>query len=102
VRCTCLLVEAPSGPSRRTSKHRTRAKRRDGDHSGFSLALSDDGTRWRQGRSPKTARMPESNGNQADNTASSAAPCTCSLARASRWSQQAYIKSSSPNGADCQ
>ena len=72
----------------------------DGDQFGFSLALSDDGNTLAAGAISEDSADARINGNQADNSASSAGAVYVFVRTGSRWSQQAYIKSSSPNGAD--
>ena len=72
----------------------------DGDQFGFSLALSDDGNTLAAGAISEDSADARTNGNQADNSASSAGAVYVFVRTGSRWSQQAYIKSSSPNGAD--
>src|SRR5262245_49928650 len=72
----------------------------DGDQFGFSLALSDDGNTLAAGAISEDSADARINGNQADNSASSAGAVYVFVRTRSRWSQQAYIKSSSPNGAD--
>ncbi|HET9387045.1 MAG TPA: hypothetical protein VFO67_18060, partial [Gemmatimonadales bacterium] len=72
----------------------------DGDQFGFSLALSDDGNTLAAGAISEDSADARINGNQADNSASSAGAVYVFTRTGSRWSQQAYIKSSSPNGAD--
>ena len=72
----------------------------DGDQFGFSLALSDDGNTLAAGAISEDGADARINGNQADNSASSAGAVYVFVRTGSRWSQQAYIKSSSPAGAD--
>ncbi len=72
----------------------------DGDQFGFSLALSDDGNTLAAGAIAEDSADARINGNQADNSASSAGAVYVFVRTGSRWTQQAYIKSSSPNGAD--
>ena len=72
----------------------------EGDQFGFSLALSDDGNTLAAGAISEDSADARINGNQADNTASSAGAVYVFARTGSRWSQQAYVKSSSPNGAD--
>jgi hypothetical protein len=72
----------------------------DGDQFGFSLALSDDGTTLAAGAISEDSADARINGNQADNTANNAGAVYVFARTGSRWSQQAYVKSSSPNGAD--
>lgn len=72
----------------------------EGDQFGFSLALSDDGNTLAAGAISEDSADARINGNQADNSASSAGAVYVFVRAGTRWSQQAYIKSSSPNGAD--
>jgi hypothetical protein len=72
----------------------------DGDQFGFSLALSDDGTTLAAGAIAEDSADASINGNQADNSANSAGAVYVFARTGSRWSQQAYVKSSSPHGAD--
>ena len=72
----------------------------DGDQFGFSLALSDDGNTLAAGAISEDSADVRINGNQADNSASSAGAVYVFVRAGTRWSQQAYIKSSSPNAAD--
>ena len=72
----------------------------DGDQFGFSLALSDDGNTLAAGAIAEDSADARINGNQADNTANNAGAVYVFARTGSRWSQQAYVKSSSPNGAD--
>ena len=72
----------------------------EGDQFGFSLALSDDGNTLAAGAISEDSADARINGNQADNSASSAGAVYVFVRTGSRWSQEAYIKSSSPNGAD--
>ena len=72
----------------------------EGDQFGFSLALSDDGNTLAAGAISEDSADARINGNQADNSASSAGAVYVFVRTGSRWTQQAYIKSSSPNGAD--
>ena len=70
----------------------------DGDQFGFSLALSDDGNTLAAGAISEDSADARINGNQADNSASSAGAVYVFVRTGSRWSQQAYLKSSSTNG----
>jgi hypothetical protein len=72
----------------------------EGDQFGFSLALSDDGNTLAAGAISEDSADTRINGNQADNSASSAGAVYVFVRAGTRWSQQAYIKSSSPNRAD--
>ena len=72
----------------------------DGDQFGFSLALSDDGNTLAAGAIAEDSADARINGNQADNTASNAGAVYVFIRSGTRWSQQAYVKPSSPDGAD--
>ena len=72
----------------------------EGDQFGFSLALSDDGNTLAAGAIAEDSADAKINGNQADNTASNAGAVYVFARTGGRWSQQAYVKSSSPNGSD--
>lgn len=72
----------------------------DGDQFGFSLALSDDGSTLAAGAIAEDSADARINGNQADNTASNAGAVYVFVRSGGRWSQQAYLKPSSPGGAD--
>ena len=71
----------------------------EGDQFGFSLALSDDGNTLAAGAIAEDSADGRINGNQADNTASNAGAVYVFARTGSGWSQQAYVKSSSPSGA---
>ena len=71
----------------------------DGDQFGFSIALSDDGNTLAAGAIAEDSADGRINGNQADNTAANAGAVYVFVRTGSRWSQQAYVKSSSPSGA---
>lgn len=71
----------------------------DGDQFGFSLALSDDGNTLAAGAIAEDSADGRINGNQADNTAGNAGAVYVFTRTGSRWSQQAYVKSSGPGGA---
>jgi hypothetical protein len=72
----------------------------DGDQFGFSLALSDDGLTLAAGAISEDGADNRINGNQADNTASNSGAVYVFTRAGNRWSQQAYIKPSSPGAAD--
>lgn len=72
----------------------------EGDQFGFSLALSDDGNTLAAGAIGEDSADAKINGNQADNTAGGAGAVYVFARSGASWSQQAYIKSASPNGAD--
>ena len=69
---------------------------RDGDQFGFSLALSDDGNTVAHGAIAEDSNATGVNGNQADNSANSAGAVYVFARTGTTWSQQAYIKSSTP------
>jgi hypothetical protein len=71
----------------------------EGDQFGFSLALSDDGNTLAAGAIAEDGADGRINGNQADNTASNAGAVYVFARTGSGWTQQAYVKSSSPSGA---
>jgi hypothetical protein len=68
----------------------------DGDQFGFSLALSDDGNTLAVGATSEDSNANGINGNQADDSASSAGAVYVFARTGGTWSQQAYIKSDSP------
>ena len=68
----------------------------DGDQFGFSLALSDDGNTVAAGAIAEDSNATGVNGNQADNSANSAGAVYVFARAGTTWSQQAYIKSSTP------
>jgi hypothetical protein len=72
----------------------------EGDQFGYSLALSDDGNTLAAGAIAEDSRDARINGNQADNTSANAGAVYVFVRAGGRWSQQAYIKPSSPDGAD--
>ena len=72
----------------------------DGDQFGFSLALSDDGQTLAAGAISEDSADAGINGNQADNAASNAGAVYVFARTGNRWSQQAYVKSSSPDAND--
>jgi hypothetical protein len=65
----------------------------DGDQFGFSLALSDDGNTLAAGATSEDSNASGINGNQADDSASSAGAVYVFARNGGTWSQQAYIKS---------
>jgi hypothetical protein len=71
----------------------------DGDQFGFSLALSDDGNTLAAGATSEDSVASGINGNQADNSASSAGAVYVFSRTGTTWSQQAYIKSDAPPAA---
>jgi hypothetical protein len=68
----------------------------DGDQFGFSLALSDDGNTLAVGATSEDSNASGINGNQADDSASSAGAVYVFARAGTTWSQQAYIKSEAP------
>ena len=68
----------------------------DGDQYGFSLTLSGDGNTVAVGAITEDSNASGINGNQADNSTVSAGAVYVYTRAGSTWSQQAYIKSSSP------
>ena len=72
----------------------------DGDQFGFSLALSDDGRTLAAGAISEDSADTRINGNQADNSAGNAGAVYVFVRTANLWSQQAFIKPSSPGAAD--
>ena len=65
----------------------------DGDQFGFSLALSDDGNTLAVGATSEDSNASGINGNQMDNSASSAGAVYVFARAGGAWSQQAYLKS---------
>lgn len=72
----------------------------DGDQFGVSLALSDDGATLAVGAISEDSRASGINGNQADNTATSAGAVYLFSRTGSTWAQQAYIKAANPDAGD--
>ena len=68
----------------------------DGDQFGFSLALSDDGNTLAVGATSEDSVANGINGNQADNSTSSAGAVYVFARTGTTWAQQAYIKSDAP------
>jgi hypothetical protein len=68
----------------------------DGDQFGFSLALSDDGNTVAVGAISEDSNVSGINGNQADNSSISAGAVYVFSRTGTTWTQQAYIKSSTP------
>jgi hypothetical protein len=68
----------------------------DGDQFGFSLALSDDGNTLAVGATSEDSVANGVNGNQADNSTSSAGAVYVFGRTGTTWAQQAYIKSDAP------
>jgi hypothetical protein len=72
----------------------------DGDQFGFSLALSDDGNTIAVGAHTEDSRTTGINGDQKDNTATSAGAVYVFTRSAETWSQQAYVKPANPDAGD--
>ena len=68
----------------------------DGDQFGFSVALSDDGNTLAVGATSEDSNANGINGNQADDSASSAGAVYVFSRAGTTWTQQAYVKSDSP------
>ena len=68
----------------------------DGDQFGFSLALSDDGNTVAVGAMSEDSNTSGINGDQADNSASSAGAVYVFTRTGNAWAQQAYIKADTP------
>jgi hypothetical protein len=72
----------------------------DGDQFGVSIALSDDGRTLAVGAISEDSNASGINGNQADNSATSAGAVYVFARSGSTWAQQAYVKASNPDAAD--
>jgi hypothetical protein len=72
----------------------------DGDQFGVSIALSDDGRTLAVGAISEDSNASGINGNQADNSATSAGAVYLYTRTGNTWAQQAYIKASNPDPAD--
>jgi len=72
----------------------------DGDQFGVSLALSDDGRTLAIGAITEDSAAAGINGNQADNSATSAGAVYVFSVTGSTWAQQAYIKAANPDAGD--
>jgi hypothetical protein len=72
----------------------------DGDQFGVSLALSGDGNTMAVGALTEDSASPGINGDQADNSATSAGAVYVFTRTGSTWSQQAYVKAGNPDPAD--
>ena len=70
------------------------------DRFGSSIALSADGSTLAVGASEEASAATGINGNQADNSASSAGAVYVYTRSGTSWSQQAYIKASNTNAYD--
>jgi trimeric autotransporter adhesin len=71
-----------------------------GDIFGYSVALSSDGNTLVVGSPGEDGGVPGVNGNQMDNTVSSAGATYVFTRTGSTWMQQAYIKASNPDPGD--
>jgi hypothetical protein len=83
-----------------TGEAGTEDKFGDGDQFGVSIALSDDGRTLAVGAISEDSASAGINGNQADNSATSAGAVYVFLRTGNTWAQQAYIKASNPDPAD--
>ena len=72
----------------------------DGDQFGYSVALSDDGNSLAVGAIAEDSNAAGINGNQADNSATSAGAVYVYTRSGTTWSQSAYVKASNPDPAD--
>jgi trimeric autotransporter adhesin len=72
----------------------------DGDQFGVSLALSDDGRTLAVGAISEDSNAAGINGNQADNSATSAGAVYVFARSGNTWAQQAYVKASNPDPGD--
>jgi hypothetical protein len=72
----------------------------EGDQFGFSLALSGDGATLAVGALTEDGGTAGINGNQADNSATSAGAVYVFTRTGRAWSQQAYVKSSNIDAGD--
>ena len=72
----------------------------DGDQFGVSVTLSDDGNTLAVGAIAEDSASPGVNGNQADNSATSAGAVYVFTRTGTTWSQQAYVKPSNPDPGD--
>jgi hypothetical protein len=72
----------------------------EGDQFGVSLAISDDGNTLAVGALTEDSSSPGINGNQADNSMSSAGAVYVFSRAGGTWSQQAYVKASNPDAGD--
>jgi hypothetical protein len=72
----------------------------DGDQFGVSLALSDDGRTLAVGAISEDSASPGINGNQADNSATSAGAVYVFTLMGTSWTQQAYVKAANPDAGD--
>ena len=72
----------------------------DGDQFGFSLALSDDGNTLAAGAITEDSAAAGINGNQRDNSMTSAGAVYVFGRTGTTWTQQAYVKAANPDPAD--
>jgi hypothetical protein len=72
----------------------------DGDQFGVSLTISDDGSTIAAGAISEDSNAPGINGDQTNNSATSAGAVYVFTRTGSTWAQQAYIKASNPDAAD--
>src|SRR5262247_2658732 len=72
----------------------------DGDRFAFSLALSADGNTLAAGAIAEDSSAKGINGNQADNSMTSAGAVYVFTRQSTNWAQQAYVKASNTDGAD--
>jgi trimeric autotransporter adhesin len=83
-----------------TGEAGTEDKFGDGDQFGVSLTLSDDGRTLAVGAISEDSASAGINGNQADNSATSAGAVYVYSRAGNVWTQQAYIKASNPDAGD--
>jgi FG-GAP repeat protein len=72
----------------------------DGDQFGVSIALSDDGRTLAVGAISEDSNAAGINGDQANNSATSAGAVYVFARSGSTWAQQAYVKASNPDPGD--
>ena len=72
----------------------------DGDQFGFSLALSDDGNTLAAGAITEDSAAAGVNGNQRDNSMTSAGAVYVFGRSGTTWTQQAYVKAANPDPGD--
>jgi hypothetical protein len=72
----------------------------DGDQFGVSLTLSDDGATLAVGAISEDSNAAGINGDQTNNSATSAGAVYVFTRTGTTWAQQAYIKASNPDAAD--
>lgn len=72
----------------------------DGDQFGLSLALSGDGTTMAVGASTEDSAATGINGDQADDSATSAGAVYVFSRTGNSWAQQAYVKGANTGGGD--